>query len=91
MTDEPYLRMAISLTNTAYEAEVTAFSLRYFQLALFSPMAASLLLEEFDTLLDASPPPSSVCCHSLPLFHVYAALLHVVLHRIFEALSLSPR
>ena len=89
MTDEPYLRMAISLTNTAYEAEVTAFSLRYFQLALFSPMAASLLLEEFDTLLDASPPLSSVPCRNLPLVHANAALLHVVLQCVLEALSLS--
>ena len=50
----------------------------------------SLRLEEFDTLLDVSPPPSSVPRHGLSLFHANAALLYVVLQIIFEALSLSP-
>ena len=97
MADEPYSRVAISLTDTANEAGVAASCTRLLLLwAVFpdrSPLAhgsESLCLEEFDTLLDASPPPSSVPRHGLPLVHANATLLYVVLQSIFKALSLSP-
>ena len=97
MVDEPYSFVAISLRNTANESGVVVSSFRMQQLlAVFSgrsPLAhgsESLRLEEFDTLLDASPPPSSVPRPGLPLVHANAALLHIVLQGIIEALSLSP-
>ena len=97
MADEPYSRVAISLTDTANEAGVAASCTRLLLLwavlpgrSLLDHGSESLRLEEFDTLLDASPPPSSVPRHGFPLVHANATLLHVVLQSIFEALSLSP-
>ena len=93
MTDEPYSLVAISLTDTANEASCARLLLLltvYPGRPLLAQGSESLRLEEFDTLLDASPPPSSVPCHGLPLVHANATLLHVVLQNIFEALSLSP-
>ena len=97
MADVPYSRVAISLTDTANEAGVAAsctrLLLQYATLpdrSLLAHGSESLRLEEFDTLLDASPLPNSVPCHGLLLVHANAALLHVVLQSIFEALSLSP-
>ena len=96
MADEPYSRVAISLTDTANEAGVVASVFRLLLLlavfpgrSLLAHGSESLRLKE-DTLLAASPPPSSVPCHGLSLVHVNAALLHVVLQGIFEVLSLSP-
>ena len=96
MADEPYSRVAISLTYTANEAGVAASCTSLLLLwavlpgrSLLAHGSEFLLLEEFDTLLDASPPPSFVSRHGLPLVHANAPLLHVVLQSIFEALSLS--
>jgi len=98
MADEPYSRVAIPLTDTANEAGVVGSCTHLLLLlavfpdrSLLAHGSESLSLEEFDTLLDASPPPSSVPCRSLPLVHTNATLLHVVLQSIFGALSLSPR
>ena len=88
MADEPYSRVAISLTDTTNKAGVAASCTRL--LLLWAVLPKRFRLEEFNTLLDASPPLSSVPCRSLPLVHANAALLHVVLQGIFEALSLSP-
>ena len=97
LADEPYSRVAISLTDTANEAGVAASCTRLLLLwavlpgrLLLAHGSESLRLEEFNTLLDASPPLSSVPCRSLPLVHANAALLHVVLQCVLEALSLSP-
>ena len=97
MADEPYSRMAISLTDTTNKAGVAASCTRLLLLWAVlpgrSPLAhgsESLRFEEFDTLLNASPPLSSIPCRGLPLIHANAALFHVVLQCIFEALSLPP-
>ena len=97
MADEPYSRVAISLTDTTNKAGVAASCTRLLLLwavlpgrSLLAHGSVSLRLEEFDSLLDASPPLSSVPCRILPLVHANATLLHVVLQCVFEALSLSP-
>ena len=96
MADEPYSRVAISLADATNEAGVVASCPRLLLLwvvlpgrSLLAHGSESLRLEEFNILLDASPPLSSVPCRGLPLVHANAALLHVVLQGIVEALSLS--
>ena len=101
MADESYSRVAISLTDTYHHKNKAGIAASCAcQLLLWAVLpgrsllahgSESLRLKEFDTLLDASPSPSSVPCHTqVPLVHVNAALLHIVLQGIFEALSLSP-
>ena len=82
MADEPYSRVAISLTDTANEAGVAASCTHLLLLwavlpgcSLLAHGSESLRLEEFDNQLDASPPLSSVPCSGLPLVHANTALL----------------
>ena len=73
--------MAIPLTDFANETDVAIHGSGVTILPvclLFAHATKLVRLEEFNTLFDAGPPPSSVPCHCLPLVHVYPAMLHVV-------------
>ena len=89
-------RVAISLTDTTNKAGVAASCTRLLLLwavlpgrSLLAHGSESLRLEEFDTLLDASPPLSSVPCSGLPLVHANTALLLVAPEGFFHIYCFS--